>query len=141
MYTSIRQVHRPNGLDVLGRSRGRLSSNLYLAVDEAGRLQRLIATDGRLPDISCAMELIVNLRENALVEDRGHDANFFVQAIQAIWAKLITPPRSSRETELRYSRALYRTHNLFERFLNLIKYFRRVSTRRSNGDAVGEKRG
>ncbi|WP_230949377.1 transposase, partial [Burkholderia vietnamiensis] len=39
------------------------------------------------------------------------------------------PPRSNRKTKRRYSRVLYRTRNIVERFFNRIKHFRRVSTR------------
>ncbi len=47
----------------------------------------------------------------------------------ATGAKVVIPPRSNRKTKRRYSRALYRTRNLVERFFNSIKQFRRVSTR------------
>ncbi|MEM5389529.1 transposase [Paraburkholderia phymatum] len=38
-------------------------------------------------------------------------------------------PRSNRKTRRRYSRVLYRTRNIVERFFNRIKHFRRVATR------------
>lgn len=41
----------------------------------------------------------------------------------------VIPPRSNRKSKRRYSRTLYRTRNIVERFFNRIKHFRRVSTR------------
>ena len=60
-------------------------------------------------------------------------------ALQAIRAKLINPPRSSRKTQHCYGRTLDRPCNLVESFLKFIEYFRRVSTRCGNGNVVGEE--
>ena len=64
-----------------------------------------------------------------LLADKGYDADTLVQAIRAARAKAVIPPRSNRKTKRRYSRSLYRTRNLVERFFGRIKHFRRVSTR------------
>jgi transposase len=64
-----------------------------------------------------------------VIADKGYDGDSFVQTIRATEAKVVIPPRSNRRTKRRYSRTLYRTRNLVERFFNRIKNFRRVSTR------------
>jgi len=106
-----------------------LSTKLHVAVDATGRPLRLIITEGQIADISCANELIEHLRAKAVIADKGYDADAFVQTIRATGAKVVVPPRSNRRTKRRYSRTLYRTRNLVERFFNRIKHFRRVSTR------------
>ncbi|XHO06916.1 IS5 family transposase ISNGR9 (plasmid) [Ralstonia syzygii] len=94
-----------------------------------GRPLRLIVTEGQVHDISCANELVEHLRAKAIIADKGYDSDAFVQAVRTTGAKVVIPPRSNRKTQRRYSRALYRTRNLVERFFNRIKQFRRVSTR------------
>lgn len=89
----------------------------------------MILTDGQAADISCAAELIEGLTADAIIADKGYDADAFVQLVRAAGAKAVIPPRSNRIRKRRYSRALYRTRNLVERFFNRIKHFRRVSTR------------
>lgn len=106
-----------------------MSTKLHLAVDAAGRPLRLIVTEEQVADISCANELIEHLRAKAVIADKGYDADAFVQTIRATRAKVVIPPRSNRKTKRRYSRTLYRTRNLVERFFNRIEHFRRVSTR------------
>ncbi|MGF6919779.1 transposase [Paraburkholderia sp. 40] len=106
-----------------------MSTKLHLAVDSAGRPLRLIITEGQVADISCAAELVEHLRTEAVIADKGYDSDAFVNQIRAARAKAVIPPRSNRKTKRRYSRALYRTRNLVERFFNRIKHFRRVSTR------------
>jgi transposase len=102
---------------------------LHLAVDAQGRPLRLIITEGQVADITCAKELIEDLPAKAVIADKGYDADALVLAIRAAGAKVVIPPRSNRIKRRRYSRALYRTRNLVERFFNRIKHFRRVSTR------------
>lgn len=120
---------KKNGSQALGRSRGGLSTKLHLAVDAAGCPLRLILTEGQVADVSCAAELIEDLPTKAVIADKGYDADTLVQAIRAARAKAVIPPRSNRKTKRRYSRSLYRTRNLVERFFGRIKHFRRVSTR------------
>jgi len=120
---------KKSGPQALGRSRGGLTTKLHLAVDEAGRPLRMIVTEGQVSDISCAHELVEHLRAGAVIADKGYDSDTFVNTIRAARAKAVIPPRSNRKTKRRYSRVLYRTRNIVERFFNRIKHFRRVSTR------------
>jgi transposase len=89
----------------------------------------MIVTEGQVSDISCAHELVEHLRAGAVIADKGYDSDTFVNTIRAARAKAVIPPRSNRKTKRRYSRVLYRTRNIVERFFNRIKHFRRVSTR------------
>nr|WP_260433737.1 IS5 family transposase [Burkholderia cenocepacia] len=120
---------KKSGPQALGRSRGGLTTKLHLAVDEAGRPLRMIVTEGQVSDISCAHELVEQLRTGAVIADKGYDSDAFVNTIRTTRAKAVIPPRSNRKTKRRYSRVLYRTRNIVERFFNRIKHFRRVSTR------------
>ena len=106
-----------------------MSTKLHLAVGAAGNALRLIVMEGQVADISCAKELIDGLPAQAVIADKAYDADALVQSIRAAGAKAVIPPRSNRVSKRRYSRALYRTRNLIERFFNRIKHFRRVSTR------------
>jgi transposase len=72
---------------------------------------------------------VEHLRTGAVISDKGYDSDAFVNTIRATRAKAVVPPRSNRKTKRRYSRVLYRTRNIVERFFNRIKHFRRVSTR------------
>ncbi|WP_422110843.1 IS5 family transposase [Burkholderia multivorans] len=114
---------KKNGPQALGRSRGGLSTKLHVAVDDAGRPLRLIATEGQVSDITCANELVEHLRTGAVIADKGYDSNAFVQSIRTTHAKAVIPPRSNRKTRRRYSRVLYRTRNIVERFFVVSNIF------------------
>ncbi|WP_080418870.1 haloacid dehalogenase-like hydrolase [Burkholderia ubonensis] len=74
-----------------------------------------------------APAVTATIRDTVRVE--RYDSDAFVNTIRAARAKAVIPPRSNRMTKRRYSRVLYRTRNIVERFLSRIKRFRRVATR------------
>lgn len=96
------------GPQVIRRSRDGPTIRLHLAVDDAGRALRLIATEGQVSDISCADELVEHLRTGAVIADKGYDSNAFVESIRATPAKAVIPPRSNRKTRRRYTRCIGR---------------------------------
>lgn len=105
-----------------------MSIKLHPVVGSKGRPLRLIVTEGQVADISCAARLVEHLRTGAVIEDRGYDADHFVQRSRASRAKVVIPSCLNPKTKRRYNRVRYRTRNLVERFFNRIKHFRRVST-------------
>lgn len=64
-----------------------------------------------------------------MIADEGYDSDAFVNTIRAARAKTVIPSRSKRKNKRRYSRVVYRTRNVVERFVNRSKLFRRVATR------------
>ena len=66
---------------------------------------------------------------DALIADKGYDANYMIEAATSSNAKAIIPPRSQRKTPRKYDKDLYKERNLIERMFNKIKHFRRVATR------------
>lgn len=100
-----------------------------MAVDALGNPLRVILSAGQIADIDCAAALISNLPSQAVVADKGYDADHFVASIEAAGAVPVIPPRSNRITPREFDRHLYRARNLIERFFARIKHFRRIATR------------
>jgi transposase len=100
-----------------------------VAVDALGNPLRVILSAGQIADIDCAAALIENLPGQAVVADKGYDADHFVTKIEATGAVAVIPPRSNRLTPREFDRHLYRARNLIERFFARLKQFRRIATR------------
>jgi len=100
-----------------------------VAVDALGNPLRVILSAGQIADIDCASALIENLPGQAVVADKGYDANHFVAKIEAAGAVAVIPSRSNRLTPREFDRHLYRARNLIERFFARLKHFRRIATR------------
>ena len=68
-------------------------------------------------------------KADAVLADKGYDADYIVEAVRAMEAESVIPPRSHRKTPREYDRVLYEERNNVERMYGKIKQFRRVATR------------
>ena len=102
---------------------------MHTAVDALGNPLRLILSAGQIADIDFATDLIADIRTDAVIADKGYDADALVQRIQASGAQAVIPPRANRKELRFYDTHLYKDRNLIERFFARIKHFRRIATR------------
>lgn len=98
-------------------------------VDALGNPLRSILSGGQVADITQAAALIEGIKTQAVVGDKGYDADTFIALIQAAGAQAVIPPRSNRKQARDYDRHVYKDRNLVERFFNRLKQFRRIATR------------
>jgi transposase len=106
-----------------------LTTKIHAAVEALGNPLRVRLSAGQVAEIREAPALIQGLTPQAVVGDKGYDADEFVRAIEAQGAQAIIPPRKHRTQPRDYDRHLYKDRNLVERFFNRIKQFRRIATR------------
>jgi transposase len=90
---------------------------------------RWLLTGGEVADITQAKPLLEGFKTDAVLADKGYDANDLIDSIQASGATAVIPPKRNRLVQRRYDRHLYKDRNLVERFFNRIKQFRRIATR------------
>ena len=113
----------------LGRSKGGFSSKLHAACDALGNPVRFFVTAGQRSDYIKALDLIHGQKMNALIADKGYDADYMVEAVKTVDAQVVIPSRSIRKVPREYDECLYKERNKIERMFNKIKHFRRVATR------------
>ena len=113
----------------MGRSRGGLSTKVHAATDALGNPVRLLFGPGQRHDVTRSHELVDGFEPEAVIADKGYDADHLRDAIHDAGAEAVIPPRFNRKTPHAYDRALYQECNLVERFFNKLKQFRRVATR------------
>jgi putative transposase len=113
----------------LGRSRGGLSTKIHAAGDALGLPLRLIGSAGQRNDIAFAHELVDGLEAEAMIADKGYDADHLCDRLVQTGAKVVIPPKRNRKVQRPYDVQLYKERNLIERFFNKLKQFRRVATR------------
>ncbi len=134
--TSIVRVHQhgaciaANSEQLMGRSRGGLTTKIHAVVDSRGLLVRLALTSGEAHDNRLVLTLLSNLKSGAmLLADRCFDADWIRALVSQRGARANIPPKRNRTEPICFSRHLYRARNLVERFFNKIKQCRRVATR------------
>ncbi len=84
---------------------------------------------GQHHGVARSQELIDGFEPEAVIADKGYDADHLRGAIHDAGAEAVIPSRSNRKAPRDYDKALYRERNRVERFSNKLKQFRRVATR------------
>lgn len=115
--------------EALGRSRGGLTTKLHASCDALGNPLRLLLTPGQRNDITQAEALLDGYAADAVVADKGYDADWLVAQIEAGGAESVIPPKANRTEQRAYDRNLYADRNKVERLFNRLKHYRRVATR------------
>jgi transposase len=98
-------------------------------VDALGNPLALSLTGGQAHDITQAEALAAQVEPEALIADKGYDADHFVESLKMRAITPVIPPKSNRKTKRNCDFALYAERNLIERFFNAIKNFRGIATR------------
>ena len=108
---------------------GGWSTKIHAAVDALGNPLRIILTVGQRADITQAEDLIADYEMDALLADRGYDADFLVNSLVLAGVEVVIPSKKNRLEERIIDKNLYKDRNKAERFFNKLKQYRRVATR------------
>ena len=100
-----------------------------MIVDALGNPLALSLTGGQVHDITQAEALLALVDPEALLGDKGYDADHFVDSLSARAISVVIPRKSNRKIKRDCDFALYRERNLVERFFCIIKNFRAIATR------------
>jgi transposase len=90
---------------------------------------RFILTGGQAADCKQALTLLDGLTADAVLADKGYDADYIVEAVGNMGAIAVIPPKSNRKIQREYDKDLYKERNIVERMFNKLKHFRRIATR------------
>jgi putative transposase len=113
----------------LGRSRGGFSTKIHIAVDAVGNPVEFILTGGQEADVAQGEPLVNAHKAEAYILDKAYDSDAIVAAAQRQGGEAVIPPKRNRKVARDYDEHLYKERNKVERFINLIKQYRRVATR------------
>jgi putative transposase len=106
-----------------------LSTKIHAATEALGLPVRLIASPGQRNDIALAHKLVEGIEADALLADKGYDADHLCDKIAETRTQVVIPPKRNRKVQRAYDAELYKERNSIERFFNKLKHFRRVATR------------
>lgn len=120
---------KKHGAQCLGRSRGGFSTKIHLACDALGNALRFILTGGERNDITQAEQLIENFSAQAVLADKGYDANDFISLIESDNALVVIPSKANRKVQREIDKHLYKERHLIENQIGKLKHFRRVFSR------------
>lgn len=97
--------------------------------NEYGKPVDFCITGGQVNDCTQAIALLGTHKAEAVLADKGYDADAIVEHIEAMGAKAVIPPKHNRKAPREYDQILYKQRNRIERCFSKLKHFRRFATR------------
>lgn len=82
-----------------------------------------------MSDVTHAQALIEGFKADAVLGDKGYDANHLLEYLAQREIQAVIPPKTNRVEQREYDRHMYKDRNLVERFFARLKQFRRIATR------------
>jgi len=115
---------------LIGRTKGGLNTKLHALADANGRPLSFFLTAGQVSDYTGAAALFNDLpKAQWLLGDRGYDADWFRDALQAKGIQPCMPGGRSRNEPVRHDKRRYCRRNRIEIMFGRLKDWRRVATR------------
>jgi transposase len=90
---------------------------------------RCLISGGQVSDVTHAQALIEGFEPDAVLADKGYDANHVLEYLAQREIEAVIPPKANRVEQREYDRHVYKDRNLVERFFCRLKQFRRIATR------------
>ncbi len=104
-------------------------TKIHALTDALGHPLKFILTGGQASDIGQADHLLEGIDADAVLGDKGYDADRFVQTLAARGVIAVTPPRAHRNDPHPCDWHIYKETHLIECFFGKIKHYRRVFSR------------
>ena len=114
----------------LGVSRGGLTTKIHAAVDDDGRILRLVPTGGNVADCSTFFDATYGLRPSVVLADRGYDSNNIRAWLEERKIVAVIPSKKNRTVHIPHDAELYKKRHVVENFFGRLKDFCRVTLRR-----------
>lgn len=108
---------------------GGWTTKIHAVVDALGNPLRIILSVGQRADSTQAESLLAGYETDALLADRGYDANELIEWLEQANTEVVIPSKKNRLVERQIDENLYKDRNKVERFFNKLKQYRRVATR------------
>ena len=90
---------------------------------------RIIITQGTRADCTQAIALIDGIDAEALLADRGYDANAIIEQAVKQGMRSVIPPKKNRKAQREYDEKLYKLRHLVENTFLHLRRWRGIATR------------
>lgn len=116
-------------LEGLGRSRGGFGCKIHAVTDSLGLPIKFILTGGQAADITQAIPLLEGIHTDAVLADKGYDADGLLAWLTERKITAVIPARSNRIEPRACDWWLYKERHVVECMFGKLKHYRRVFCR------------
>jgi transposase len=114
----------------IGPTKGGLNSKLHAICDGRGRPLVMLLSEGQMSDYKgAALMLPVLPKANALLADKGYDADWLRAALAERGVAACIPSKSNRKAPIPSDAVLYKQRHKIENMFGRLKDWRRIHTR------------
>jgi transposase len=107
-----------------------LSTKIHAVVDALGNPAGFHLTPGQASDLEGADVLLKDIDAQAVIADKGYDAQQRVaEPLLKAGKQVVIPSLITRKVRRQYDRDLYKARHLVENFFARLKQFRAIATR------------
>lgn len=107
-----------------------MSTKIHALTDALGNPLAFHLTPGQASDLDGADVLLADLEVEALLADKGYDADErVIQRLEQEGIQPVVPPKRNRREPREYDRELYKARHLIENFFARLKQYRAIATR------------
>ena len=95
-----------------------MSTKIHATCDSHGNPIRFLLSPGQTSDYSKAVDLLDGFIADAVLADKGYDADYVVKQVEKMGAIAVIPSKKSRLNPRSYDKQLYKERNQVERLFN-----------------------
>ena len=107
-----------------------MSTKIHALTDALGNPLAFHLTPGQASDLAGSDVLLAELEAEALLADKGYDADErVIQRLEQAGKQPVIPPKRNRREPREYDRELYTARHLIENFFARLKQYRAIATR------------
>jgi transposase len=104
-------------------------SKMHAVCDALGNPLRFILTPGQQHDATVANEILQGLQADALLADKGYDADDIINSFESGGGKAIIPPRRNRLEARKYDHHVHKERHKIECLFGFMNHYRRIFSR------------
>lgn len=111
-------------------SRGGLSTKIHAQCDALGNPTKILLSEGQASDLEGSDCFLDHFEAEALLADKGYDADErVINKLVSQGKEVVIPSKSNRKHPRDHDKELYKARHLIENFFAKLKQYRAIATR------------
>ena len=116
-------------VQMIGRSRGGLTTKVFAVVDADGRPICIILAPGNRQEGPMLLDAIEGIDAGEFLGDKAFDSNLIRRELESRGVVAVIPPKANRVDPPPFDQVRYKKRHKVENFFSRIKEFRSIATR------------
>lgn len=113
----------------MGRSKGGYSCKIHVSCESLGNASEFVLSPGQASDCPRLPRFLTLEKPDYVLADKGYDSQENLEAVRAVGAEPVIPPKSNRLNPQDCDYEIYKERRHVECLIGKLKHFRRIFSR------------